>query len=119
MQVRFEFFKMNGSNLGSIFCRIQELKSGVVLRAGAGNGAGCLSMLSYHFTTHQWTLAVLAALCIGMAKSGISGLGMLPVLLMADVVPARESTGLVLPLLICGDVLASLRFQHPRGLEAS
>ena len=63
------------------------------------------------FDAHQWLLALAAALCIGMAKSGISGLGMLPVLLMADVVPARESTGLVLPLLICGDILAVCFFQ--------
>lgn len=74
------------------------------------------------YTAHQWALAILAALLIGMAKSGIAGLGMLPVLLMADVVPARESTGLVLPLLICGDFLAVGLFRrhaawkHLKGL---
>ena len=75
-----------------------------------------------HLSGHQWLLAVLAALFIGMAKSGIAGLGMFPILLMADVVPARESTGIVLPLLICGDILAVCFFKkhadwkHLRGL---
>jgi uncharacterized protein len=57
-------------------------------------------------TSSQWLLAMLAALCAGLAKSGFSGIGMLTVLLMARVVPAYESTGIVLPLLICGDIFA-------------
>lgn len=51
-------------------------------------------------------LAALAALCIGLTKAGLGGFGMLPVLLMAEVLPARESTGVVLPLLIVGDCFA-------------
>ena len=54
----------------------------------------------------QWLLAMLAALCVGFAKSGFSGMGMITVLLMAEVMPAYESTGIVLPLLICGDIFA-------------
>jgi len=75
-----------------------------------------------HFTVDQWLLAFLAALLIGMAKSGLAGLGLFPVLLMADVLPARESTGVVLPLLICGDLLAvgffrkHAHWKHLRGL---
>ncbi len=65
--------------------------------------------------THSWLLAVLAALCIGLAKSGLGGFGMLTVLFMAEVLPARESTGVVLPLLIVGDVFAvSVYRQHAR-----
>jgi len=66
-------------------------------------------------TVSQWTLAVLAAFCIGLSKSGFAGLGMVTVLLMAEIMPARESTGTVLPLLICGDVLAVAVFRkHAR-----
>jgi uncharacterized membrane protein YfcA len=57
-------------------------------------------------SSSQWLLALLAALCAGVAKSGFSGVGMLTVLFMARVVPAYESTGIVLPLLICGDIFA-------------
>ena len=68
-------------------------------------------MNSYPLFSVQWSLVVFAALCIGLAKSGLPGMGMISVLLMAEVMPARESTGTVLPLLICGDVLAVLVFQ--------
>jgi uncharacterized membrane protein YfcA len=72
-------------------------------------------MTTSHLTLLQWIPALLAALCIGLSKSGLPGLGMVTVLLMAEILPARESTGAVLPLLICGDVLAVLVFQkHAR-----
>lgn len=60
------------------------------------------------FTTQQWLLIVLAALSVGIAKSGFGGVGMLTVTLMAALMPGHElqSTGLVLPLLICGDLMA-------------
>jgi hypothetical protein len=60
----------------------------------------------------QWLLAALAALFIGLAKSGLPAFGLLPVVLMAEVFPARESTGLVLPMLICGDIFAVLIYRR-------
>ena len=57
-------------------------------------------------SSSQWLLAATAALCVGLSKSGFSGVSMFTVLLMARVMPAYESTGVVLPLLICGDVFA-------------
>lgn len=60
-------------------------------------------------------MAVIAAFCVGLAKSGFAGFGVLPVLLMAEILPARESTGAVLPLLICGDLFAVSAFRkHAR-----
>lgn len=47
-----------------------------------------------------------AAALVGFAKTGIPGTGVLSVALFATVLPARASTGVVLPLLILGDVLA-------------
>ncbi|MGD3107163.1 TSUP family transporter [Streptomyces sp. YGL11-2] len=49
---------------------------------------------------------VLAALLVGVSKTAVSGVGALSVALFAAVVPARESTGALLPLLLVGDVLA-------------
>ena len=43
---------------------------------------------------------------VGFAKGGFSGAGMLAVLLMAQVFPARESTGALLPMLIVADIFA-------------
>jgi uncharacterized protein len=64
------------------------------------------------FTALQWAMAVIAALCVGLSKSGFPGVSMITVLLMAELLPARESTGVVLPLLICGDFLAVSAFRH-------
>jgi uncharacterized membrane protein YfcA len=58
------------------------------------------------FTAAEWILAVVAALCIGLAKAGLGGIGLLNILIMALILPARESTGVVLPMLIFADVFA-------------
>lgn len=65
-----------------------------------------------HFSPAQWLIALLAAYCIGLAKSGFSGLGLATVVLVAQLFPARESTGIVLPLLICGDIFAVVAFRQ-------
>lgn len=62
------------------------------------------------FTTDQqwvgWGVMCLAALFIGISKTGIPGIGVLSVLLAAFAVPAKASTGLILPMLIFGDLVA-------------
>jgi len=59
-----------------------------------------------HFETWQWVLAIFAALLVGISKTGIAGLGMLFVVIFAQIMPAKQATGIVLPLLIFGDVIA-------------
>lgn len=54
----------------------------------------------------QWLLAALAALCIGLSKGGFGGVSILGIVIMAAIMPARESTGVILPLLIGGDLCA-------------
>jgi uncharacterized membrane protein YfcA len=63
-------------------------------------------------SARQWTFAVLAALTVGVGKAGFAGAGMLMVLLMAQVIPPKESTGLLLPLLIVGDLFAVAAFRR-------
>ena len=53
-----------------------------------------------------WTLAVTAAFCAGMSKTGFGGLAIVSVSLFAQLFPAKESTGALLPLLIFADVVA-------------
>ena len=67
-----------------------------------------------HLSAQQWFLAGLAALLVGLAKSGFSGVGLLVLLLMANVMHGheRESTGVVLPLLLCGDLFAAHAFRR-------
>jgi uncharacterized membrane protein YfcA len=55
---------------------------------------------------HHWIALAIAALFTGMAKSGVVGLGMISIPLLAATFPSRESTGTLLLLLIFGDVCA-------------
>ena len=54
----------------------------------------------------QWILLLLCSLLIGMAKTGLSGLGLMVVPLMASAFGGRPSVGLLLPILIFADVFA-------------
>lgn len=56
-------------------------------------------------TAEALALAGLGALLIGMAKAGLSGCGLVSVLLFADAFGAKTSTGVVLPLLIAADFM--------------
>src|SRR5215471_12189861 len=62
-------------------------------------------------TWWQWTLLALGAFVTGLSKTGIAGLGVLSVALFANALPARESTGALLPLLLCGDVFGVAFFR--------
>ena len=60
-------------------------------------------------------LAILAAFLVGVAKTGIGGLGMLAVVLFAQIMPAKQATGMVLPLLCFGDLFAYASYrQHAK-----
>jgi uncharacterized membrane protein YfcA len=52
----------------------------------------------------QWALLAAGAFVTGLSKTGIAGAGVLSVALFANALPARESTGALLPLLICADL---------------
>jgi len=57
-------------------------------------------------TPAQYAIALLAALCIGLSKSGFSGLSLVSVVAFADLYGAKSSVGLALPLLIAADLMA-------------
>ena len=59
----------------------------------------------------QWMFLASAAFLVGLSKTGIAGLGILPVALFANVLTARESTGALLPLLLAGDVFGVAFFR--------
>lgn len=60
----------------------------------------------------QWLLCVVVAACVGMAKTGFGGLGTVALVIMALVLPARASTGVLLTLLIVGDLFAVRAFHR-------
>lgn len=68
----------------------------------------CMNFTLVHpnLTPGLFMLFLLAALILGMSKAGLSGFGLVAVPLMALIFGARESTGVILPMLIAADVMA-------------
>lgn len=60
----------------------------------------------------QWLIAIFGAFLIGLSKTGIQGMGVFAVALFALIIPARESVGVVLPILIAGDVVAVTAYRR-------
>ncbi|MFF4760299.1 sulfite exporter TauE/SafE family protein [Streptomyces sp. NPDC001292] len=61
-----------------------------------------------------WGFAALAfaALLVGFSKTAVSGANTVSLAVFAAVLPARASTGVLLPVLIAGDVLAVLTYRR-------
>jgi len=58
------------------------------------------------FEVWQWLVGGLAALLIGMSKTGMPGVGILTVTLLAQAFGGWYSVGLMLPMLLIGDLFA-------------
>jgi uncharacterized membrane protein YfcA len=59
-----------------------------------------------------WVVIGLCAFLAGVSKTGLPGLGILHVPLMAMVLPARQSTGALLGMLILADVFAAAYYRR-------
>lgn len=60
-------------------------------------------MIDYTF----WAVAILAVFIVGLSKSGLVGsVGMVAVPMLALVMPARDATGMMLPVLLAMDAIA-------------
>lgn len=59
----------------------------------------------------NWVLIALAAFIIGLSKSGIKGIEMMNITIMAIVFGGKASTGIVLPLLCIADIMA-VKYYH-------
>ncbi len=60
----------------------------------------------------HWVVAVVGALLVGISKTGIAGLGVLFVAVFQYVLPGKQATGFVLPLLIFGDIVAVISYRR-------
>ncbi len=71
-------------------------------------------LLASHFEISfiYWSIAFIAAVLMGISKSGIKGIDIIIVTLMALVFGAKASTGLLVPLLIVGDVFAVMYYNR-------
>ncbi|MBX0328937.1 sulfite exporter TauE/SafE family protein [Oscillochloris sp. ZM17-4] len=59
-----------------------------------------------HFEIWQWAMAAAGAFLIGLSKTGIGGIGLFAVVIFASLMPPRESVGVVLIILLAGDLVA-------------
>ena len=64
------------------------------------------------FEPWQWALLIGGAVIIGLAKTGIPGVNILFVGLLANAMPARQATGVILPMLLLGDVFGVLLYRR-------
>ncbi|MES2794956.1 MAG: sulfite exporter TauE/SafE family protein [Bacteroidota bacterium] len=64
------------------------------------------------FTLGNQLLVVLGAFIIGLAKGGLKGIELLNVTIMALVFGGKLSTGIILPMLCIGDLLAVIYYQR-------
>ncbi|MGI9552072.1 MAG: sulfite exporter TauE/SafE family protein, partial [Aurantibacter sp.] len=66
-------------------------------------------------STTAWAMAFTAAFVLGVSKAGIKGIAIIIVTLMALAFGAKESTGLIVPLLVVGDIFAVIYYnRHTR-----
>jgi uncharacterized membrane protein YfcA len=63
-------------------------------------------------STTSWILANLGIFILGISKSGLKGIGIVIVTLMALAFGAKVSTGLIVPLLVVGDIFAAAYYRR-------
>ncbi|MEP7142110.1 MAG: sulfite exporter TauE/SafE family protein [Ferruginibacter sp.] len=66
----------------------------------------------YTYSFIDWTLILLAAFIIGLAKAGLKGIEMMNVTIMVIVFGGKASTGVVLPLLCITDIMAVVYYNR-------
>ncbi|MDR4945334.1 sulfite exporter TauE/SafE family protein [Neobacillus cucumis] len=60
----------------------------------------------FHLNVSEWVWIIVAAVLIGFSKTGISAFSMPVIPIIALIFGGKESTGMILPLLIIGDIFA-------------
>ena len=70
------------------------------------------TMTLWHMSGWEFAALALAAVLVGFSKTAVSGANTVSLAIFAAVLPARASTGVLLPVLIAGDVLAVLTYRR-------
>jgi len=60
----------------------------------------------------MYAAALAGAFCLGFSKTGFPGLALVNVLLQAELFGAKQSVGIILPLLICADIIVFPMFRR-------
>lgn len=67
---------------------------------------------SFNLSIQQWISIALAVFVLGLSKSGIKGIGIIIILILAFVFGEKASTGILLPMLICADIFAVIYYHR-------
>jgi len=70
-----------------------------------------MMMTMVELTPEQWTLGLLGALFIGLAKGGIPAFGNLTAGIYAVIFASKASVGILLPILISADIIAVIIYR--------
>ncbi|WP_328492691.1 sulfite exporter TauE/SafE family protein [Streptomyces sp. NBC_00414] len=70
------------------------------------------TMTLWNITPWEFAALAAAALLVGFSKTAVSGANTVSLAIFAAVLPAKASTGVLLPILIVGDVLAVLTYRR-------
>jgi uncharacterized membrane protein YfcA len=69
-------------------------------------------LVPYELLPWQIGAVIFSGLCIGMSKTGINGVSSIIIPIMALIFGAKESTGVLLPLLCFADLLAAVYYRR-------
>lgn len=67
---------------------------------------------SFDLSTWQWIAICFAGFVLGISKSGIKGIGIVIILILAFVFGEKASTGVLLPMLVCADIVAVIYYNR-------
>ncbi|MFB7495504.1 sulfite exporter TauE/SafE family protein [Streptomyces sp. NPDC056161] len=70
------------------------------------------TMTLWHISGWEYAALAFAALLVGFSKTAVSGANTVSLAVFAAVLPARASTGVLLPVLIAGDLLAVATYRR-------
>jgi uncharacterized membrane protein YfcA len=101
------------------FAACRPTRGGVSDNAGHALDAipGPAPALMPHLSPASWLLAAVGAFCLGVAKAGLAGLSLFHVMVFALLFGARDSTGIVLPMLLIGDACAIAAYRRQARWE--
>lgn len=71
-----------------------------------------ITLFSYSLSYSELSIVLLVALFIGMAKTGVHGTGILAVPLLATVFGGQRSSGILLPILVMGDLMGVIYYHR-------
>lgn len=72
----------------------------------------CLSLEQWGLTPFSWGIFCLAVFVVGFSKTGLPGITIITVPMMAAIIPPKESVGVLLPVFMLADVFSIIYYRR-------